>query len=466
MTAAPAPPDLGLERLPPQAVDIEQAVLSAMLLAQEGTERGLDLLAPADFYHGPHARIHDAIRALYERNVAVDQLTLAEELRRRGQLEEVGGVVYLAELAGLVGTAGNVTYHAGIVAEKATQRAVIDLAAEATSRAYEGRTASQDLLDQLQSGLFTLAERRQKGGTLRSMQDVLTETTDHIDRVHQMGGGVTGVDTGLCDLNDMTSGFQPGDLILMAARPSVGKTALALCIALHAARCGLTVAVFSLEMSCQQLGQRLLCIETGANLHRMRKGRLEDDDWLQITRHVGKLADVPLYVDDTAGLSVLEVRTRARQLQRQHGLGLVVVDYLQLMTSGTRTNSEEQEVSHISRGLKGLAKELGVPVLALSQLSRAPEARSDRRPQLSDLRYSGSLEQDADVVMFVYRPDMYGIKGEQGQDLDGVAEIIVGKQRQGPTGSVHLAWDPHSVTFANLAPEYRHDVDQSRLGLD
>jgi len=257
-------------------------------------------------------------------------------------------------------------------------------------------------------------------------------------------------------MNDMTSGFQPGDLIILAARPSVGKTALSMAFARNAAvDSGTGVAVFSLEMSKTQVAQRLLCIETRVDLQKLRTGRLRDDDWMHLTRNVGRLAQAPIYIDDTPGITVLEARAKARRLQREHGVGMVIVDYLQLMTSHDNVQSREQEVSRISRGLKALAKELNVPVLALSQLSRASEARTDRRPQLSDLRESGSLEQDADVVMFIYRPDLYGLKSADGASLEGVAEIIIGKQRNGPTGSVHLMWNADSAAFENLAPEFR-----------
>jgi replicative DNA helicase len=284
------------------------------------------------------------------------------------------------------------------------------------------------------------------------------DTLEQIERAHNRVSMVSGVDTGFADLNEMTAGFQAGDLIILAARPSVGKTALALTMARNAAvDAKVGVGIFSLEMSRMQLAQRLLSAETRVNLHRLRTGRLTEEDWVHVTRSVGRLAQAQIFIDDTPGITVLEARAKARRLRREHGIGLVVIDYLQLMSAHERTDNREQEISRISRGLKAMAKELGVPVLALSQLSRAVESRTDRRPQLSDLRESGSIEQDADVVMFIYRPDLYGIKAADGSSQEGVAEVIVGKQRNGPTGSVHLAWNAESATFDKLAPDYRFD---------
>jgi len=449
-----------LDRLPPQAVEVEQAVLGAMLIDQRAVGRAIEILDENAFYHGPNARIYQAIIALYERNEAIDQLTLAEELKRRGQLEEVGGVVYLATLAAEVATAANIDHHAKIVLDKGLSRSLIETAAEISSRAFEGRTEVNELIDWSERRIFSLSERRLNQG-FEAIESVLHETFEHIETAHNRVSSVSGVDTGFTELNDMTSGFQPGDLIIMAARPSVGKTALALSLARNAAvEHGVGVAVFSLEMSKQQVAQRLLCVETKVDLHKLRTGRLNEDDWMHLTQHVGRLAQAPLYIDDTPGITVLEARAKARRLEREHGLGMIVIDYMQLMGSHQNFGSREQEVSHISRGLKGLAKELNVPVLSLSQLSRATEARTDRRPQLSDLRESGSIEQDADVVTFIYRPDLYGLRTEEGDSQEGVAEIIVGKQRNGPTGSVKLMWNANSATFENLAPEYRIDQEE------
>jgi replicative DNA helicase len=449
----------GIERLPPQAVAMEQAVLGAMLIDQRAIGRAIELLDETCFYHVPHSLIYQAAIRLYERNEAVDQLTLAEELKRRNKLEEVGGVVYLAKLASEVATAANIDHHARIVLEKALSRKLIETASEVARRTYEGTEDVDELIDWAEQRIFSLSEHRLSQG-FETLERVMSETLEHIERAHNRVSAVSGVDTGFPELNEMTAGFQPGDLIILAARPSVGKTALALAFARNAAvDAGVGVGVFSLEMSRLQLAQRLLSAETRVNLHRLRTGRLNEEDWLHLTRNVGRLAQAPLYIDDTPGITVLEARAKARRLQREHGIGMVVIDYLQLMSSHDRVDNREQEISRISRGLKALAKELKVPVVALSQLSRAVESRTDRRPQLSDLRESGSIEQDADVVMFIYRPEIYGLKAPDGSSLEGVAEIIVGKQRNGPTGTVRLMWNAESATYEQLAPEWRIETE-------
>ncbi len=445
----------GLGRVPPQAVEVEQAVIGAMLLDGRAVGRAIEMLDEGIFYNAPHEYIYSAMVRLYERSEAVDQLTVAEELKAAGRLDESGGVVYLAELAAGVASAANLEHHAKIVVDRGLSRGLIEASSEIANRAYEGQSNVYELIDWAEQRIFSLSERRLSQG-FEPLETVLHETFEHIERAHERVSTVSGVDTGFGDMNDMTSGFQPGDLIILAARPSVGKTALSMAFARNAAvDSGTGVAVFSLEMSKTQVAQRLLCIETRVDLQKLRTGRLRDDDWMHLTRNVGRLAQAPIYIDDTPGITVLEARAKARRLQREHGVGMVIVDYLQLMTSHDNVQSREQEVSRISRGLKALAKELNVPVLALSQLSRASEARTDRRPQLSDLRESGSLEQDADVVMFIYRPDLYGLKSADGASLEGVAEIIIGKQRNGPTGSVHLMWNADSAAFENLAPEFR-----------
>lgn len=451
----------GPERLPPQAVEVEQAVLGAMLIDGRAVGRAIEILGPEGncFYHDPHGRIYAAMVGLYERSEAVDQLTVSEELKRRQQLDAVGGVVYLGTLAAEVATSANIDYHSRIVLDRALSRRLIDTAGQISAQAYEGRNEVQQLIDWAEQQIFSLSERRLTQG-FEGLDSVLQGTFEQIEQAHRQISSVTGVDTGYTDLNEKTAGFQKGELIILAARPSVGKTALALSIARNAAmEAGVGVAIFSLEMSKIQLAQRLLCIETRLNLHNLRTGRLRDDDWLNLTRNIGKLSQAPIYIDDSAGISVLEARAKARRLKREKGIGLVVIDYLQLMSTHDASSSREQEISRISRGLKALAKELDVPVLALSQLSRAVESRSDRRPQLSDLRESGSIEQDADMVMFIYRPDLYGLKSPDGGSLEGMAEVIIGKQRNGPTGSVQLMWNPECASYENLAPEWRMEPD-------
>ena len=451
----------GLERLPPQAVEVEKAVLGAMLIDGRAVGRALEILGAdgSAFYHDPHGRIYQAMIGLYERSEAVDQLTVSEELKRRQQLDAVGGVVYLASLAAEVATSANIEYHARIVLDRALSRRLIETAGQISAQAYEGRAEVQGLIDWAEQQIFSLSERRLSQG-FESLEHVLQGTFEQIEQAHRQISTVTGVDTGYTDLNEKTAGFQKGELIILAARPSVGKTALALSMARNAAMdAGVGVAIFSLEMSKIQLAQRLLCIETRLNLHNLRTGRLRDEDWLNLTRNIGKLSQAPIYIDDSAGTSVLEARAKARRLKREKGIGMVIIDYLQLMSTHEQSSSREQEISRISRGLKALAKELDVPVLALSQLSRAVENRSDRRPQLSDLRESGSIEQDADMVMFIYRPDLYGLKSPDGGSLEGMAEVIIGKQRNGPTGSVQLMWNPECASYENMAPQWRTEQE-------
>lgn len=453
MTQVPPPlPGGHLERLPPQAVDVEQAVLGAMMLNDEGCERGLQDLRREQFYSVPHGIIYDAMAQLYDRNIRIDQLTLTEELRRAGRLEEVGGVVYIAELAMQVATAANITHHAAIVSNKAVCRSVIEAGAAMSERAFAESDADTGvLLEWAESKVSSISQAGSKT-QFETIEAVMHGTFAAIERVHNSDGSATGVETGFADLTHITSGWQDGDLIILAARPSIGKTALALCLAMNAAMSGTPVGVFSLEMSKDQLAQRMLCIGTGVNLHTLRAGRLRDEQWLQLTQGVGAIVQLPIHIDDTAGIGMVEVKAKTRQLVRQHKVGMIVVDYLQLM-SGDRSGNREQEVSSIGRGLKGMAKDLGIPVVALSQISRASEARKGRRPMLSDLRESGSLEQDADVVSFIHRKD----KDDDGKTSDpSTVEIILAKQRSGPTGSVELLWDPTSARFLSLAPEFQY----------
>ena len=386
-----------IERMPPQSIEVEQAVLGAMMIEQRAIGRAFEFLDESCFYSAPHSLIFKAILSLYERGEAVDQLTLAEELKRSDQLEAAGGVVYLAKLATEVATAANIDFHARIVLDKALSRKLIETASEVIEQAYGGGEEVQELIDRTEQRIFSLSEN-QIGDGFEPLESVMGETLEHIERAHNRVSTVSGVDTGFADLNEQTSGFQKGDLIILAARPSVGKTALALTLTRNAAvDAGVGVAIFSLEMSKMQLAQRLLSAETRVDLHKLRTGRLREEDWMHLTRNVGRLAQAPIYIDDTPGISVLEARAKARRLHREFGIGMIVIDYLQLMSSHHRSQSREQEISSISRGLKALAKELDVPVLALSQLSRAVESRTDRRPQLSDLRESGCLTGDTQV---------------------------------------------------------------------
>lgn len=448
----------------PKSLDAERAVVGAMLIDDRAVDRAVEVLGPDGaglFYHRPNGRIYDAILAVHGRDERADQLTVSEELKRRGQLDEVGGVVYLAGLAGDVASAANVTHHAGLVLEPGLSRWMIEAASDAQSKAYTGQLPVKDIADGLSQRLFEITERRKTGGWVRA-EDGTPAVFERIDFVHQHKGELTGVDTGLVDMNGKLGGFQRKDLIIEAARPSMGKTGLSVSHAVHAAvKCGVGVGFFSLEMGREQILQRSLSMLSNVELHAMRHGRLSDGDWPHLVKAVGPLNSAPLYVDDTPAQSIMEVRGKARQLMRKDpSVGLFIVDYLQLMVSGDKSNTRDEEIGKISRGLKAMAKELDVPVIALSQLSRAPEARADKRPQLSDLRESGSIEQDADVVMFIYRPDYYGMTGPDGQPTTGLAEIIIAKQRNGPTGTVYAQYHDATTQFRNLAPSHwAHEME-------
>lgn len=441
-------------RIPPQAIEVERAVLGAMLIEKEAVVKAVEVLDEDCFYRDSHRMIFSAIVALFERNEPADDRTIVEELRKRKHLDKVGGASYLAELAAEVATAANVEYHAKIVLEKALLRKLIALSTQIAAECYEDSGDIFDLIDRAEQRIFSLSARRLSKGFL-AMGAILHDTMEAIERSHQREGIVSGVATGFDKLDEMTAGLQPSDLIIVAGRPSMGKTSFALGIARNAAVIHrIPVGIFSLEMAGHQLAQRLLCAEARIDAHHMRTGRLPPEDWARLSMTVGKLAEAPIFVDDSAALTPLEIRAKARRLQSEHGVGLIVIDYLQLMRGIGRAESRQQEISQISRSLKALAKELDVPVIAISQLSRAVEMRGgDHRPQLSDLRESGAIEQDADVVMFVYRPEVYGFSNDsQGdQSLEGRAEIIIRKQRNGPTGTVHLTWLNEYAKFENPA---------------
>ena len=439
-----------LERMPPQAVEIEQAVLGAMMLEQHAVGHALEILDPSCFYNATHSRIFETMISLYERGVAVDQFTLAEELKRRDQLDDVGGVVYLVKLATQVATAANIDVHARILIEKALSRRLIETASDIIEQAYKGSGDVLELINRAEQRLFTIIEN-QIGDGVESLETVMGNTLLQIERIHNRGVTVSAVKTGFADLNAQTSGLQKGDLIVLAAQPSVGKTALALTLARNAAvDAGVGVVIFSPKMSRMQLARRLLSAETQVDLHKLCTGQLSDDDWMHLTRNIDRLAQAPIFIDDTLGISELEARAKARRLQRECGIGMVVIDYLQLMSGRVGTQSRERETSHILRRLKDLAKELDVPVLVLVQLSYAEESFMNPRPQLSDL--PEGIEQIADMVMFIYRPDMYGLTSPDGESLESLAEIIIDKQRNGPPCSVTLRWNAECATYEPLVP--------------
>jgi len=441
-------------RLPPQAVDVEAAVLGAMLLEKEAIAKALEILTADAFYHPAHQSIFRSMTNLFERSEPVDLITLTEDLRRRGELEKVGGEYFLAELSGGVSSAGNIEYHAHIVLEKALMRQLINASSEVINRAYSETEDALGLLDEAEQKIFGISEQRLKKGFI-SMNTAVHKTMDLLQSIHGKHSGVTGVPSGFTDLDNLTGGFQNSDLIIVAGRPSQGKTALVLSLGRNASVLhNVPIGFFSLEMSAQQLVMRLMCAEARVDAHKVRTGRLPEDEWKKLSTSVGRLYQAKIFIDDTPALGILELRAKARRLKAEHNVGLIIVDYLQLMQGPRNAQSREQEISAISRSLKALAKEINIPVIALSQLNRALEARSDKRPALADLRESGAIEQDADVVIFVHRPEMYGIEkdGESGDSTEGLAEIIIGKQRNGPTDSVRLQFIKQYARFENRLP--------------
>ncbi|GLI18842.1 replicative DNA helicase [Tepidanaerobacter syntrophicus] len=433
-------------KVPPYNLEAEQSVLGSMLLSKEAIVVAAEKLQPQDFYKDSHRSIFEVIVNLYENREPADLVTVTEALRSAKILEQIGGVTYLTYLTEVVPTAANVEYYCKIVEEKAIIRRLINTTSEILSMAYDAQREVEELLDEAERRIFEIAQKR-RVENFHHIKEILFDTFEHIEKLYNSAGGITGVPTGFPDLDEKTSGLQPSDLILIAARPSMGKTAFALNIAQNAAiRHSIPVAIFSLEMSKEQLVQRMLCAESNVDSHKLRTGRLEEEDWPRLARAMGPLSEAPIYIDDTPGISSLELRAKARRLKAEKGLGLVIIDYLQLMSGRIGSENRQQEISEISRALKALARELSVPVVALSQLSRAPEMRADHKPILSDLRESGSQEQDSDVVAFLYREDYYN----PDTDKKNIAEVIIAKQRNGPTGTVELVWLPKFTKFASL----------------
>jgi replicative DNA helicase len=439
-------------RSAPWSAEAEQAVLAAMLLDQDAALRAAELLDDTMFYREAHRRLFRTMLALTERRVVIDHVTLHDELLRRGELESAGGVDYLAELVDAVPTTANLEFHAKIVRDKAILRRLIETATSVIAEAYEGRSGAGDLLDTAESRIFQISQERGDEGFMR-IKEMLWPTMERIESLQRSGKSITGVPSGFVDLDEKTSGFQRSELVIVAARPSMGKTALCLNLATHASvEADCAVAIFSLEMSKEALVQRMLCAEAMVDSQRVRQGRLRDEDFTRLARAAGVLQNCQLWIDDTPALNLLEMRSKARRLKVEHDIGLIIVDYLQLMRGPERAENRVQEISEISRSLKGLAKELDLPVVALSQLSRASEQRGgDRRPILSDLRDSGAIEQDADIVIFIHRPEMYeGPVDKDGNSLEGKAEIIVGKHRNGPTGTVELFFHKSFTRFESF----------------
>jgi replicative DNA helicase len=447
-TLAPASPQRAL----PHNLEAEKSVLGAILIHNEAFNHAAELIDSRDFFRDAHRRIFEKMVALSERNEAIDFVTLKEELARSGELEEVGGPAYIASLADGVPRSANVEHYAKIVKEKATLRNLIHSANRILSDAYRAEEDADVILDGAEKAIFEIAEDRIREGFV-PLRDLVQSSFATIEKLQQHKGLVTGVPTGFVDLDEMTSGLQPSDLVLVAARPSMGKTSFVLNIAQHVGiQTDMTVGFFSLEMSKEQLFMRMLTAEARIDAHRFRSGFLNEKDYGRLSHALGTLADARVFIDDTASLGVLEMRAKARRLQSEHGLHLLIIDYIQLMQGRGRFESRQAEIASISRSLKGLAKELKIPIVALSQLSRASETRADHRPQLSDLRESGALEQDADVVMFIFREEQYrDADGQPNQQAEGIAEIIIGKQRNGPVGTAKLAFIKEHTRFENLA---------------
>ena len=455
----------GLEhgRVQPQAVDLEEAVLGAMMLERDAVNTAIDILQPRSFYKESHQKIFSTIQDLFQKSEPIDILTITSALKQRGELELVGGPYYVTQLTNRVASAANVEFHARIIAQKYIQRELIRISTEIIGDAYDDTTDVFTLLDKAESGLFEVTE-----GNIRknydSMSTLIRSAIKQIEQAKDHVGNVTGVSSGFTDLDRMTNGWQASDLIILAARPAMGKTAFALTLARNAAvDFQKPVAVFSLEMSSLQLVTRLISGESELSSQKLRSGSLRNDEIEQIHAKIGGLAEAPIFIDDTPAISVFELRAKARRLKSQHDIQLLLVDYLQLMTAGgegSKTGNREQEISTISRSLKSIAKELNIPVIALSQLSRAVESRGgDRRPQLSDLRESGSIEQDADMVMFINRPEYYGLtEDEEGNSTLGVANIIIAKHRNGAVGDVQLKFTSELAKFSDF---HNHTFEES-----
>jgi len=440
--------DLSSHKLPPQNIEAEESILGGILIENEAINRVTEILDPDDFYRDAHRKIFNALINLSERDEPADLITLTNELRKIDQLDSIGGASYLTSLIDSVPTAANIEYYAKIVKEKATLRKLIQTSTEIITQSYEDRGDVEMFLDEAERAIFEISEKRVRP-SFYSIREIVKDSFTTIERLFQKKELVTGVPSGFKELDRMTAGFQPSDLIIIAGRPSMGKTAFCLNIAEYAAiENKIPVAIFSLEMSKEQLVIRMLCSQAHVEGTRLRTGYLNESDWPKLTIAAGNLSEAPIYIDDTAALSALELRAKARRLKSEHGLGMVIIDYLQLMKGRARVENRQQEISEISRSLKALSKELSIPVIAVSQLSRKTEERTGNRPQLSDLRESGAIEQDADLIIFIYRDEVYN-RAEDNPNR-GKAEVIIGKQRNGPIGKIDLAFLDKFTTFKDL----------------
>lgn len=433
--------------IPPQNIEAEQAVLGTILLQDKSMLSVVELLEPDNFYKDAHKTIFSVMVTLFEKREPHDLITVTSLLKDQNKLDAVGGAGYLASLTDIIPFSGTLIHHANIIRKKAILRKLIQTTSEVAARCYDAQDEIDTLVDEAEKTIFEIAQSK-KGQGFQPMATIVPKAFDRITKLFDRQEHITGVPTGYDDLDRMTAGFQPAEMIVLAARPSMGKTALAMNIVQHAALIEkIPVAVFSLEMSMESLAMRMLCSVGKIDSQRIRTGKLTDNDWPRLTRATGMLTDAPIFIDDTAGLTILEMRAKARRLKSEHDLGMVVVDYLQLMQGKSGIENRAQEISDISRSLKAMAKELDVPVIALSQLNRSLESRTDKRPQLSDLRESGAIEQDADVIMFIYRDEVYN-KAPDNPNR-GLAELIIGKQRNGPTGMVQMTFIGEHTTFEN-----------------
>lgn len=437
--------ETSMGRIPPHSIEAEQSVLGAMILDKTSINTAVEIIRPEDFYKQSNGEIYSAIINLFNKNEPVDIITLQEELKRRNSLDAIGGVTYLANLSGGVATTANTEYYCKIVDEKSTLRKLIGSSNEIIAKAYEDTEEVNAIIEVAEKNIFDITQGSQREG-FAPINEVLLDSFAKIEEMAANKGGLTGLTTGFIDIDMKLSGLQKSDLVLLAARPSMGKTALGINIATNSAlKAGAKVGIFSLEMSKEQLVQRMIAGTAHVDLQKIISGRLDEDEWLNIINSMGPLSAADVYIDDTAGISLMEMKAKCRRLKIEKGLDLIVIDYLQLMQMEGRQESRQQEISSISRGLKALAKEMECPVVALSQLSRAPELRADHRPILSDLRESGAIEQDADVVLFLYRDDYYNEDSEQ----KNIGELIIAKHRNGPTGTLELVFKKEFTKFLN-----------------
>ncbi len=438
------------QKVPPHDAEAEQAVLSSMFIDREAVSAAMETLKADDFYRPDNRLVFEAALELFSKGEPIDIITVKNKLEEKGVFEQVGGIAYLGKVAASVGSSVNVKNYAKIVKDKAILRNLIKTTGEITQQCFDGKESVNNILDKAEQGIFNIMEGRSSSGVYH-IKDVAVSAFEKIEDIYRNKGKLTGVPSGFADFDSKTAGLQPSDLILIAARPSMGKTAFALNIAQNAAiRGNVPVAIFSLEMSKEQLVNRMLCSEAMIDAQKLRTGELTDDDWPKLIQAIGPLSQADIYIDDTPGVSPMDIRAKCRKLKLEKGVGLILIDYLQLMSSDSKTDSRQQEISEISRALKAIAREMNAPVVALSQLSRACESRTDHRPMLSDLRESGAIEQDADVVAFLYRDEYYFPDTEKRNQ----AELIIAKQRNGPTGTVDLMWLGQYTKFANMMKNF------------